>query len=475
MTKKRTTLTFYGGVNEIGGNKILLEDGDTRVFLDFGMSFGKRGLYYEEFLNPRSANGIGDFLEMNLVPNIEGLYREDLLKTAGLKTREPNIDGVFLTHAHADHSNYISFLHEKIPIYVGETAYLILNAIAESGTRDIESEIIDFKKRPLIDRKVQPLKRVFKCFRTRDKIKIGSLEIEPIHVDHSVPGAYGFIVHTSRGAVIYTGDLRMHGTKPEMTRDFIEHAKETKPTALIIEGTRIDEEHDPRTENDVKDECEGYISKTNRIVIADFNFKDVDRFKTFFEIAKNQNRKLVVSLKDAFLLKWLSQDMKLNVSPPTDENLAIYIPKRGTGRYIESDYNKRERQFLNLENAWTAKEVKKKQNHIILVLSFFGMSELIDVKPDAIGLFIHSLSEPFNEEMEIDYRRLRNWLLHFQLQMIQSHCSGHVCRKELIDIATTISPKVIFPIHTEHSHLFRELFKNMHVKLALEGKPIEIA
>ena len=34
-----TSLTFYGGVSEIGGNKILLEDGDTRLFLDFGMSF----------------------------------------------------------------------------------------------------------------------------------------------------------------------------------------------------------------------------------------------------------------------------------------------------------------------------------------------------------------------------------------------------------------------------------------------------
>jgi len=33
-----TKLTFYGGVNEIGGNKILLEDSGTKIFLDFGMS-----------------------------------------------------------------------------------------------------------------------------------------------------------------------------------------------------------------------------------------------------------------------------------------------------------------------------------------------------------------------------------------------------------------------------------------------------
>jgi len=27
-----TTLTFYGGVNEVGGNKVLFKDRDTRIF-----------------------------------------------------------------------------------------------------------------------------------------------------------------------------------------------------------------------------------------------------------------------------------------------------------------------------------------------------------------------------------------------------------------------------------------------------------
>ena len=34
--KHMPSVSFYGGVNEIGGNKILLEDNDTRIFLDFG-------------------------------------------------------------------------------------------------------------------------------------------------------------------------------------------------------------------------------------------------------------------------------------------------------------------------------------------------------------------------------------------------------------------------------------------------------
>ncbi len=48
-----TSLTFYGGVNEIGGNKILLEDKDTRVFLDFGKGFSRRAKFFEEYINPR--------------------------------------------------------------------------------------------------------------------------------------------------------------------------------------------------------------------------------------------------------------------------------------------------------------------------------------------------------------------------------------------------------------------------------------
>jgi len=44
-----TSLTFYGGVGEIGGNKILLEDKDTRIFIDFGKSFSRRAKFFEVY------------------------------------------------------------------------------------------------------------------------------------------------------------------------------------------------------------------------------------------------------------------------------------------------------------------------------------------------------------------------------------------------------------------------------------------
>ncbi|MCJ7731465.1 hypothetical protein MUP51_04040 [Candidatus Bathyarchaeota archaeon] len=50
-------------MNEIGGNKILLGDGDTRVWLDFGQSFDMGTEYFINWLQPRRGNGLRDYFE----------------------------------------------------------------------------------------------------------------------------------------------------------------------------------------------------------------------------------------------------------------------------------------------------------------------------------------------------------------------------------------------------------------------------
>lgn len=466
------TLQFYGGVGEIGGNKVLLEDQDTRVFLDFGMSFGRRGTYYGDFLGPRTANGLGDFLEMGLVPDLKGLYRADLLATVGRKPEAPEINAVLLSHAHLDHSRYISFLHEKIPVYCGETCHLILQALQEAGSRDIESELLDFKKRPILDRKAPPIKREYRTFRTGQKLKVGGLEVEPVHVDHSIPGDYGFIIYTSGGVVVYTSDLRMHGTKPEMTREFIEKAKKADPVALICEGTRINERSAGESEERVRRESTTVVAETSRFVAVDFNFKDVDRLRTFYEIAKKAGRKLAVSLGDAFLLKYLSRDPVLGVPPPDDKSIVIIIPKRKSGTYAPKDYDPGERQFLSYSNAWKAEKVGKNQDKLIAHTTFFNMNELIDIKPEPGSVYIHSMSEPFNEEMLIDKKRLESWLSHFSMRFVQSHASGHAAGDEILQMVRDIGPKTLFPIHTESPEMFQG--SATHTEIVRYGEAYEL-
>ena len=463
-------VSFYGGVKEIGGNKILLEDNGTKIFLDFGLGFKRRGQYFEEFLMPRTANGIGDFLELQLLPDIKGIYRDDLLINFGRKKEEPDIAGVFLSHAHADHANYISFLHQDIPIYCGKTCKYILDAVDEQSQRNLECEVINFKKRPIFrkDYKKPPIKREFKTFRTGDKITIDSLEIEPVHVDHSVPGAYGFLVHTSEGLIVYTGDFRMHGLHAEMTIDFINAVTREKPIAMITEGTRVDKKKTNESEKKVYIDSKKEISKKESLYIVDFNFKDVDRFSTFYKIAKDLGRKLVISFKHACFLERYHKDKKLKTANSIDDHIMLLKPKRKTGTYIDEDYTEKHiKDRLHYPNIIKSEDIKKNPSLYMVVLNFWYFTTIIDLKPKN-GVYIHSLSEPFNEEMEISYERMRNWLNHFNLNFLQSHCSGHINGEDLINLIKTIKPTNLFPIHTEHPHMFKKI--SSHVIMVKEGK-----
>lgn len=464
------SLTFYGGVGEIGGNKILLEDQHTKIFLDFGMSFKRRSLYYEEFLTPRTANGIGDFLTMNLLPDITGIYRDDLLEHYHRKPEDPDIAGVILSHAHADHANYISFLHKDIPIYCGKTCKDILEAVNEQSQRTLENEVINYKKRPIhrCDYGKKPISRVFSTFRTGDTLSIDHIDIKPIHVDHSVPGAYGFIIYTSKGPLIYTGDLRMHGLHAEMTSEFIREAQHEKPIAIITEGTRIDTEKSNESEQTVFIKSKKELEDSKYLSIVDFNFKDIDRFTTFYTIAQELNKKLVISFKHACFLERYHRDKKLQAPDSRDDAILLLKPKRMTGTYCDEDYQERYiKKRLQYSNIITAEELAKNPTDHIVVLNYWYFNMLVDLQPFK-GVYIHSLSEPFNEEMEISYERMKNWLEHFDLRFVQSHCSGHICGTDLQELITTINPKCIYPIHTEKADLFRKLPGK--VEIIKEGK-----
>jgi ribonuclease J len=468
------SVTFYGGVREIGGNKILLDDHGTKIFLDFGMSFSRRGQYFEEFLNPRTANGIGDFLEMGLLPDIPGIYRTDLLEHQGRNVEEPVVTGVVLSHAHADHANYISFLHKDIPIFCGATAKRILDAVAEQSARELENEVVDFRRRPLYRSgyKIPPVIRKFHTFTTGKPFHIDSIEIEPIHVDHSVPGAYGFIIHTSEGPLAYTGDLRMHGLHAEMTEEFINAAHQAQPIAMITEGTRINKKKTNESEKKIFIDSKKKIQQNKGLSIVDFNFKDVDRFTTFYNLAKDLGKTLVINFKHACFLEQYSHDANLHVPPITHPQLALLKPKRLTGTYINEDYTDSYiKKRLHYRNIITAADITKNPSKYMIVLNFWYFSDLIDLKPKN-ALYIHSLSEPFNEEMEISYERMKNWLRHFDIHFFQSHCSGHINGDDLKGLIKTVQPKKLYPIHTEHPELFQKLpTKTVMVK---EGKTFKL-
>ena len=437
---KTTSLTFYGGVNEIGGNKILLKDGKAKVFLDFGQSFTMGVEYFTGLLGPRPFFGLRDYFEFDLMPKIRGLYSKEQLTYTNLHYYKPNFDAVFISHAHFDHVAHIYFVDEKIPIFIGSGTKFFLESMEETTSTSLGEH-------------------PYKTFRTGDIIKIDPLEIEPIHVDHSVPGAYGFIIHTSKGELVYTGDLRAHGPKKEMTEEFIAKACESKPVAMITEGTRIVEKK-PRanySESEVKEKGNEIVSNTNKIVFVTHHGRDIDRFQTIYEVAKQNGRKIVIFPRMAYLLNKLVEDEHLDFPDPLrDNNIFVYYKRKKSGTFSEEDYYAWERLFMG--KMVSADYVHENQSELIMDLDFYQFGELIDIKPDEGSHFIHSMSEPFSEE-DIEDQVMHNWLDHFKIKFHQLHASGHMNRKELIEMVKQINPKKLFPVHTENPAFFKRTKK----------------
>jgi len=248
----------------------------------------------------------------------------------------------------------------------------------------------------------------------------------------------------------------------------MEAVKESKPIAMITEGTRIDREKSNESENTVYNNSKKEISQCKNLSIVDFNFKDVDRFTTFYRIAKDLDKKLVISFRHACFLERYHKDKKLITPDSIDENILLLKPKRMTGTYIGEDYKEKYiRKRLKYPNLITAEDITKKPTDYMVVLNFWYFNTLIDLKPNN-GVYIHSLSEPFNEEMEISYERMQHWLNHFDLRFVQSHCSGHICGLDLRELIQTINPKILYPIHTEHPNMFKKI--PTKVEIVREGK-----
>ena len=424
-----TKLTFYGGVEEIGGNKILVEDRDTRIFLDFGMSFADRRRFYSDpWLSPRDEKGL---LEFGILPPLEGAYRFD--------ERETTIDAVMLSHSHADHATYVAFINRKIPVYCGETTKIILEGLAETRPRSFETDISGVNLR---------------TFRTGVKIRLKDIEVEPYHVDHSTPGAYGYVIHTSQGAIVYTGDLRTHGSRPDLTKDFVEASAKAHPTLMISEGTNMTDA-DVSSENEVRIKANKVVAGTEKLVLTDFAFTDVDRLKTIHDVAKQNNRALAIPLKQAHLLCRLRSDKKLKIpDAASDRHIVIYQKRK-------KRYYSWEEKLLGLENIREATEIRKHQDRLLLVCSFSDMRELVEIRPEPGSNFILSGSEPFNEEREIEFDKFKNWLDHFGLPMYHIHSSGHIMPNELKRMISQIRPKTVLPIHTEHPALFARFMEKV--------------
>ncbi len=157
------TITFLGGLGEIGRNCAAFEAHGRIVLLDCGLMFPDT-----------------DMLGVDLV----------LPDFGWLIDRAEDIDGIILTHGHEDHVGSLQYLLAEVmvPVYASElTLGLARGRLEEAGLKNLQ---------------LIPVK-------DGERRQIGPFDCEFLPVTHSVPHGFATAFHTEQGTILHSGDFKL--------------------------------------------------------------------------------------------------------------------------------------------------------------------------------------------------------------------------------------------------------------------------
>ena len=159
------TVTFLGGLGDVGRNCTVVEQGGKLLVIDFGVMF------------PDPA----------IMPGVQQVLPD----MGWLNSRAGDIVGLVVTHGHEDHLGGVPhFLRNiEVPLYGSALSM----ALAEHKVTEAR----------LTDR------TSFGVIADGERRKIGPFDVEALPITHSVPQSLCIVLHTPVGALVHTGDFKI--------------------------------------------------------------------------------------------------------------------------------------------------------------------------------------------------------------------------------------------------------------------------
>ena len=470
MTAK---LTFYGGVDEIGGNKILLQTDDGSVLLDFGRKMGEYSKYFSEFLVARSKNALRDMLRLGILPKIDGIYAPYLVDTTVLfenkevsekipldaaldywkttdvcpcNSEHPGVDGVFVSHAHFDHIQDVSFLDPCIPVYCTEKTKVLAKAMTDVSVSGVDDQYYKISKKVSIKPKEESFKTLcpgecacteekenehpivedpktkfkftydiapkYRTFKTVSEGQIKGIKYKLIPVGHSVPGSCSVLLTLPNSKrILYTGDVRFHGAGEVSINDYV-NSIDGSVDILITEGTRIDKD-EILTEDNVRRDISTDIERSEGLILINFGWKDLTRFNTIYQTTKENGRILVITPKLAYLLYEMYHNFpKEFADPRTQTDLKVYLKREGDLLYSKADYDKYKMGYLH----YHGRNIAQADRNIVRVAERLGIGGDPDNPKNPLPTTSNGEPYDYKELYELATYHLDNGVRAYQIR-----------------------------------------------------------
>ncbi len=385
-----------GGVGEIGKNCSVVRQGDDIVVIDCGLTFPSEDMLGVDIVVP-------DFTY--LVQN------------------KDKVHGIFITHAHEDHTGALAYLLNQVdlPVYCSEFTHALVSS--------------------RLNEKLPHKKVEYRIFKFGDRIKAGALEVEPIRVTHSIPENCSMAIRTEHGIVLFTGDFKfdftpVDGKLTNITR-FGELGHEGV-VCLLSDSTNVERPGWGPSERAVVEGLRKVFSEAEGRVLLTTFASNIHRMQQLYEIAAEFGRKVAV----------VGRRMEQNIE--TCERMGYLKIPKGTRVRLE--------------------DMKLYADHQLAILTTGSqgepMSALVQMSKGEYGrlqirsgdTLIYSARPIPGNEAAI-WRTVNRLFLQGCRVIYESetpiHVSGHAYQEELKMMINLTQPYYLAPVHGEPRHQFR--------------------
>ncbi|MFR1479879.1 MAG: ribonuclease J [Hydrogeniiclostridium mannosilyticum] len=327
-----------------------------------------------------------------------------------------------ITHGHEDHIGALPYLLKRVnlPVYATRlTVGLIEGKLKEHGlTGKVKLNVV----------------------KPGGAVQLGCMKVEFIHVNHSIPDAVGFAIHSPAGVIVHTGDFKIDSTpaQGEMI-DLARFAELGKKgvLALMADSTNAERPGYTKTEKMVDNSFESLFQRAenNRIIIATFA-SNISRVQQIINCAVRFGRKVALSGRSM-----------LNVMGIAVELGYLDVPE---GVLIDIDLlNRYPKEKVVLVTTGSQGEPMS-----ALARMAFADHRKVEVGPGDF-IIISARPIPGNEKTVgnvVDELLKRGCEVVYE-SMYEVHVSGHACQDELKIIHGIVKPKYFIPVHGEQKML----------------------